>query len=139
MEKATLELLLRDFEQEGMERRLASLEAFARAVEAQFPSGKVEVKPQLQYLNMKRKIAAQPRVIELLKKAAEMVDVAWYLKPIRGGTDGSRLTEMGIPTPNVFAGGRNFHSRSEWIPVSDMVASTRTIIELVRLWAAEKA
>jgi tripeptide aminopeptidase len=137
MEKASIELLLRDFEQEGMERRIASLEAFARATEAQFPGGKIEVKTQLQYLNMKRKIAVQPRVVELLRRAAETVGVEPYLKPIRGGTDGSRLTELGIPTPNVFAGGRNFHSRTEWIPLSDMVAATRTIIELVRLWSDE--
>lgn len=139
MEKAAIELLLRDFEQEGMERRMAALRAFAAATEAQFPGGKVEVKPQLQYLNMKRKIAAQPRVIELLRKAVEIIGLESYLKPIRGGTDGSRLTELGIPTPNVFAGGRNFHSRTEWVPLSDMVASTRTIIELVRLWSDETA
>ncbi len=138
MESASLELLLRDFEQEGMERRIAALRSFAAAVEAQFPNGTVEVKPQVQYLNMKNKIAAQPRVIRLLRQAAEAAGVDCYLKPIRGGTDGSRLTELGIPTPNVFAGGRNFHSRTEWIPVSDMVAAARTVIHLVRLWAEEK-
>ena len=135
LEKAELEVYVRDFEQEGADRRLAALQAFARAVEAQFPGGTVEVKPVLQYLNMKRKIDAKPQVLELLQKAAEKAGVAHYLKPIRGGTDGSRLTEMGIPTPNIFAGGRNFHSRSEWASVADMVASTRTIVELVRLWS----
>ena len=139
LEKAEMEVYVRDFDQEGADRRLAALQAFARAVEAQFPGGTVDVKPVLQYLNMKRKIDAKPQVLELLQKAAEKAGVQHYLKPIRGGTDGSRLTEMGIPTPNIYAGGRNFHSRTEWASVSDMVASTRTIVELVRLWSGQRA
>jgi tripeptide aminopeptidase len=135
MEKAHLEIYLRDFERAGMEKRVAALDAFARAVEAQFPGGKVEVKPNLQYLNMKEKIAARPETLARLLEAAASAGVATYLKPIRGGTDGSRLTEMGVPTPNVFAGGRNFHSRAEWASLADMVAATRTAIALVRLWA----
>lgn len=137
LEKANAEIYLRDFDRADSERRLAALEAFARATEAQFPGGKVEVKPKLQYLNMKAKIDAQPRVLAHLRAAAEAAGVETYLKPIRGGTDGSRLTEMGIPTPNVYAGGRNFHSRSEWVGLSDLVASTRTVVELVRRWADE--
>jgi tripeptide aminopeptidase len=83
---------------------------------------------------MKDKINEQPQVLERLKTALDNIGVAWKLKPIRGGTDGSRLTEMGIPTPNIFTGGRNFHSRLEWAAVSEMCAACRVVIELIRLW-----
>jgi tripeptide aminopeptidase len=135
LENAHLEVFLRDFEQKGMERRLAALESFARTVEAQFPSGAVTVRPKLQYLNMKEKIQKRPEVMELLQKAFTRAGVEARQKPIRGGTDGSRLTELGIPTPNIFTGGRNFHSRLEWVSVDEMAAASRVVIELVRAWA----
>jgi len=117
-----------------MQRRLEALMTFARAIEAQFPGGKVVVKPQVQYYNMKAKLDNKPRALELLKQSLENMGIEYHLKPIRGGTDGSRLTELGIPTPNIFTGGRNFHSRLEWIPVNEMFAACGLIIELIRLW-----
>jgi tripeptide aminopeptidase len=86
---------------------------------------------------MKDKIDERPLVFERLKQALHNIGVAWQLKPVRGGTDGSRLTELGIPTPNIFTGGRNFHSRLEWVAVSDMCAACRAVIELVRLWGEQ--
>ena len=134
LETARLEIFLRDFETEGMKRRLEVLDTIAKAVEAQFPGGKVIVKKSPQYYNMKDKINEQPQVLERLKTALDNIGIAWRLKPIRGGTDGSRLTEMGIPTPNIFTGGRNYHSRLEWASVSEMCAACRVVIELIRLW-----
>jgi tripeptide aminopeptidase len=134
-ESASLELLIRDFEEEGAERRLKALECFARAVEAQFPGGTVTVTAKKQYINMKKKIDQRPEVLEILKKAARSLDIDFRLRPVRGGTDGSRLTELGIPTPNIFTGGRNFHSRIEWAAVSDMVMACKLVIELIRLWS----
>jgi tripeptide aminopeptidase len=138
LESARLEIFLRDFERAGMERRLGALESFARAVEAQFPGGKVTVKPQLQYLNMGDKIREKPEVLELLKRAFDRAGVEARLKPVRGGTDGSRLTELGIPTPNIFTGGRNYHSRIEWVSVDEMAAACRVVIELIRSWAEQE-
>ena len=135
VESALLEMYIRDFDRNTGERRVANLETFARAVEAQFPGGKVEVKPKLQYLNMKEKINARPEVVEKLREAFRNAGVEIRERPIRGGTDGSRLTEMGIPTPNIFTGGRNFHSRTEWLSVPEMAASCRLLVELVRLTA----
>ena len=137
LEKASLEVFIRDFASEGIERRLKALECFARTIEAQFPGGTVLVKPQLQYYNMKEKIDARPEVLEYLQQAAKNAGINFCMKPIRGGTDGSRLTEMGIPTPNIFAGGRNFHSRTEWAAVSDMLAASRLVIELIRIWGSK--
>jgi tripeptide aminopeptidase len=125
-------VFLRDFENSGIERRIAALDAFAKTIEAQFPGGKVIVKTQGQYYNMKSKIDEKPDVLERLKQAARNAGVEWHLKPVRGGTDGSRLTELGIPTPNIFTGGRNFHSRLEWVSVSDMCAACKVIIELIK-------
>jgi tripeptide aminopeptidase len=134
LEKAALEVFLRDFDSDSMKRRLEALETFAKAVETQFPGGKVVVKSQPQYYNMKLKVDEKPGVMDKLKQAMENLRFEWRLNPIRGGTDGSRLTELGIPTPNIFTGGRNFHSRLEWVSVSEMCAACRVIIELIRLW-----
>ena len=134
LESAALELLLRDFDRQGMDRRLAALEVFARAVEAQFPGGKVTVNTKMSYLNMREKIEARPEVMQILKQAFDNAGVEYRLKPVRGGTDGSRLTELGIPTPNIFTGGYNFHSRLEWASIPEMAAACRVVIELIKLW-----
>jgi tripeptide aminopeptidase len=134
LESARLEIFVRDFESNGIKRRLEALEAIAKAVEAQFPNGQVIVKTSPQYYNMREKIGEKPQALERLKAALDNTGIKWRLKPIRGGTDGSRLTEMGIPTPNIFTGGRNFHSRLEWVAVSEMCAACRLVIELIRLW-----
>jgi tripeptide aminopeptidase len=134
-EQASLVVLVRDFARDGLERRLDALRSFAKAVEAQFPSGSVMVKTTYQYFNMKEKLDACPEVLDMLKQASANLGLAYTLKPIRGGTDGATLTEMGIPTPNIFTGGRNWHSRLEWASVEEMVAACSVIIELIRLWA----
>jgi tripeptide aminopeptidase len=137
LEEASLSILLRDFSDEGMERRKAAIETFAKATEAQFPGGMVTVELKKQYLNMKKKLDESPMVLELLYAAATKAGAEPYSKPIRGGTDGSRLTEMGIPTPNIFAGMHNFHGRYEWASASEMVLATDTVLELIKLWAAK--
>ncbi len=128
-------MLLRDFSDEGSSRRQETVRALATAIEAQFPGGKVAVDIRKQYLNMKKKLELSPNVLELLNEAARRAGAEPYSKPIRGGTDGARLTEMGVPTPNVFAGMHNFHSRYEWASASEMVLAVDTTIELVKLWA----
>jgi tripeptide aminopeptidase len=133
LENAALEVYLRDFDSDGMKNRIAALDVFARTVEAQFPGGIVVVKTQPQYNNMKSGIDKKPNVMERLKKAMNNLGIDWRLKPVRGGTDGSRLTELGIPTPNIFTGGRNFHSRLEWVSVSEMCAACKVIIELIKI------
>jgi tripeptide aminopeptidase len=137
-ETAQLTIMVRDFDWEGMERRLGALEAFARATEASFPGGKVQVETKKQYINMKEGISGEPRLMEFLMASLEEEDVEPIHKPIRGGTDGSRLTEMGIPCPNIFTGGFNFHSRTEWIPLSAMESCLRVLVRLVEKWGTVK-
>jgi tripeptide aminopeptidase len=136
-ETACLEVYIRDFEKtEGM-RRVNALETYKLAVEAQFPGGKIEVSVREQYLNMKEKILMRPEVVEKLRAAYTNTGITIREKPIRGGTDGSRLTEMGIPTPNIFTGGRNFHSRLEWLSVHEMAAACSVTVELIKLWGEQ--
>lgn len=135
LESAALEVFLRDFTDEGMNRRIETVKTLAKAVEAQFPGGSVEVEVKKQYVNMRRKLDERPEVLERLVQACKDVGIPPVIKPIRGGTDGARLTEMGIPTPNIFTGGYNYHSRYEWASLSEMVMTVRTMLRLIRLWA----
>lgn len=133
-ENATVLLYLRDFDSDSMQKRLERVDVLAQAVEAQYPGGTVTVSKTCQYLNMKEKLDAQPHVLALLQKAAKQAGITTHMKPIRGGTDGSRLTEMGIPTPNIFTGGHNYHSRIEWASLNQMTNMVKTLIELAKVW-----
>lgn len=130
IECAHADLLLRSFSLDGIEKEKKLIEESAKKVEEKF-GGRVTVKFMQQYLNMKEKIDKQPDVVERLKKAYEASGVKICQKPIRGGTDGSRLTEMGIPTPNIFTGGHNFHSRDEWLSLNQCSKAADVIINLL--------
>lgn len=134
LEKAQIYMLMRSFDADDIQRRIKALEAFAASVEASFPGGKVTVTTKKQYVNMKEKLDENPRVMANVEKAFDLAEVLPHKVVIRGGTDGSRLTEMGIPTPNIFTGGHNFHSRKEWIGLPAMVKATGVILNLVQIW-----
>jgi tripeptide aminopeptidase len=136
LESATVDIFLRDFFEAGMAARIAAVEALGKAVEAQFPLGSVKLTVTKQYLNMRAKLDERPEVLGRLMEAARRAGAEPFIKPIRGGTDGARLTEMGVPTPNIFTGGYNYHSRYEWASVGEMVLAVETLIELVKLWAS---
>ena len=135
IETATVTVAIRDFDRAQVDRRVASLRAYGDAVEAAFPGGKVEIVSKVQYLNMKEKLDAQPLILKNLQEAVRKTGMEPVIQFIRGGTDGSRLTEMGLPTPNVFTGGVNYHSRTEWVALPAMVRASQTIVELAALWA----
>ena len=139
LDEAELEVYLRDFEKEGMDRRLSALHSIAEAVEAAFPGGEVKLESKRMYSNMREYTDKDPRGMELLDRAVRAAGVEPVHTIIRGGTDGARLSEMGIPTPNVFNGGHNFHSTHEWASVDTMVEATETILHLVKLWAEERS
>jgi tripeptide aminopeptidase len=133
LESASARLIVRDFTGAGMTRRLAALESFARAVEAAFPGGSVVIDAKPSYSNMKDAIDARPEALARLESAAERCGCGFRLKPIRGGTDGARLAELGIPAPNIFTGGRSFHSRTEWLLLEDLLDACRLVIELATI------
>jgi len=132
-ENARVVVNIRDFDADGAVKRCQRLKAIAMAVEAIFPGGKVIYEDVKQYQNMLYGMNSNSMSLTLLKKAT--INVVGTVKEelIRGGTDGSHLTEIGIPTPNLFAGGENMHSRSEYASLSQMIASAEVIIDLLKL------
>ena len=132
METASVSLFLRDFDRNNMEKRKSLVGELANSTAKTF-GAKAEVKHVQQYLNMKEGLDKVPFVKEVLIKAYEECGVQPVMTPIRGGTDGSRLTEMGIPTPNIFTGAHNYHSSSEWVSLSQMLKATDIIINLSTL------
>ena len=123
---------MRDFSSEGIEHRLERLDQFAKTAEAHFTGSIVKTVHTSQYKNMKGVLDTNPFVMQSLVNAVTKTGLTPIFKPIRGGTDGSRLTEMGKPTPNIFTGGHNFHSRQEWTALSQMVYAVETILNLVQ-------
>ena len=130
IEKASVSLLLRDFDLKEMENRKKLVSTLAETTARVF-GAKVEVIHTKQYMNMKKELDKKPNVVQKLVKAYRDAGVDPVFVPIRGGTDGSRLTEMGIPTPNIFTGGHNFHSRTEWASLEQMCAALNVIINLI--------
>ena len=138
MDRVKIRGILRDFDGEELERRSKAVKAFGKAVEHKYPGGKVSVKIKKQYSNMYEHIKKDPLVMDILENAVTLTGITPVREIIRGGTDGSRLSEMGIPTPNVFTGGHNYHSRFEWASLFSMVKAAEVIVNLVSLWAEEK-
>jgi len=134
LESAEIGVYMRSFDADDIQRRVKALDSFAVAVESAFPGGKVTVETKKQYVNMKEKLDMHPEVMANVDEAFKLAEVEPYKVVIRGGTDGSRLTEMGIPTPNIFTGGHNFHSRKEWVGVPAMISATSIILNLVQIW-----
>ncbi len=137
--QARAELLIRAFDEEERERNKQILiEAAGRVSETLGYDCDCSVVVQEQYLNMGYFLKDKPEALAILEEATRSVGLEPRWVPIRGGTDGSRLTEMGLPTPNIFTGGRNFHSTMEFLDVEEHEKAMNTIIELVRLWSAQR-
>lgn len=134
VEKTSVRFIIRDFVTAGLQEKEAWLESIAREVVAAVPGTSVEVKIEEQYRNMREVIDRHPLIVECAREAITRTGVALREHPIRGGTDGSRLSFMGLPTPNIFAGEQNFHSRLEWVSVQDMEKAVEVIVELARVW-----
>jgi tripeptide aminopeptidase len=129
-EHCTVTFILRDHDAEKLEQH----EALVRRLAAEVDPG-VTFERWDQYRNIREALDRVPHVVDAALEAARRAGAEPTLASIRGGTDGSRLTEMGLPTPNVFAGGNEFHSVHEWISAQDLATSAATVVELLRLWA----
>jgi tripeptide aminopeptidase len=135
LEKATLSFIVRDFTNAGLQEKEALLESITKDVMKDFPhsSYRLEIKPQ--YRNMKEVIDRHPALIDNAMEAIRRTGLTPVKTSIRGGTDGSRLSFMGLPCPNIFAGEHAFHSRLEWVSVQDMEKAMQTIVHLAMVWA----
>jgi tripeptide aminopeptidase len=135
VEHASATLIVRDFEADANQARIARIREIAGEVEARFPGCRIELSTSEQYRNMRDILREHPHVIEWAEGAIRDAGLEPIRHPIRGGTDGSLLTQAGHPTPNIFAGGMLAHSRKEWIAHRSLCQATETIIHLARRWA----
>lgn len=132
VEQTVMTYIIRDHDRDRFERRKKELEHLTRKINNEFPDvATIEIKDQ--YYNMREKIEPVMHIIDLAKQAMENVGVTPKVQPIRGGTDGAQLSFKGLPCPNIFAGGLNFHGRYEFVPVSSMEKATDVVVEICKL------
>jgi tripeptide aminopeptidase len=134
LEKATVGFIVRDFTDAGLKEKEALLEGIVKAVMKDFPRSTYRLEIKQQYRNMKQVIDRHPDIIDNAMEAVRRTGLTPVKSSIRGGTDGSRLSFMGLPCPNIFAGEHAFHSRLEWVSVQDMEKATQTIVHLAMIW-----
>jgi tripeptide aminopeptidase len=134
VDRTTVTLLLRDFETEKLVDQAEMIERLARQTVEGHRDARVEVAVAESYRNMREVLDGHPEVVERAKAAIHRAGLEVSTQPIRGGTDGSKLSFMGLPTPNLFAGEHNFHSRLEWVSAQDMDKAVEVIVELCRIW-----
>jgi tripeptide aminopeptidase len=135
VERTAVRLLIRDFEAAALHAKETLVESLARQAVALFPGSRMEVAIEESYRNMKEVLDRHPEVVQHAFEAVRRAGLQVRSRRIRGGTDGCKLSFMGLPTPNLFAGEHNFHSRLEWVSVQDMQRAVDVVVQLSRIWA----
>jgi tripeptide aminopeptidase len=138
VEESSLKILLRDFDMSGLDAKEKVLRDMVAQTQAKFPEVKIAIEVKENYKNMKEVLKGYPELTSNAIEAARRAGVKAYIKPIRGGTDGSRLTFQGLPTPNLFTGGANFHGKLEFNSRRGLEKTTETLVNLVQLFAEKK-
>lgn len=138
-EETCVELIVRDHDAAKLEEHLALIRRLAGEIREREPRAAVEIEEEEQYRNMGEVIDEHPEVIEAAEEAVRRIGVEPVHTIIRGGTDGARLSHRGLPTPNLFTGGSEYHSRREWASVQDMAAAAAMLVELAQVWAERAA
>ncbi|HTD00295.1 MAG TPA: peptidase T [Bradyrhizobium sp.] len=134
LEQTTIGFIVRDFNDEGLKEKEALLQTIVKAVMKDYPRSTWRMEVKEQYRNMKRVIDAHPQIVDYAVEAIRRAGLEPVRSSIRGGTDGSRLSFMGLPCPNIFAGEHAFHSRLEWVSRQDMEKAVQTIVHLATIW-----
>jgi tripeptide aminopeptidase len=134
VEQTSVRLLVRDFVTAGLKDKEAMVERLAREAASRYPGASVDITVEESYRNMKEVLDQHPAIAECAREAIRRAGLQPQTHPIRGGTDGSRLSFMGLPTPNLFAGEHNFHSRLEWVSAQDMEKAVEVIVQLCKVW-----
>jgi tripeptide aminopeptidase len=135
VDRTSVKVLVRDFVTAALAEKEALVEQLAREVVAAHPGSSFEVAVEESYRNMREVLERHPKVVDYARDAIRRAGLEPIERPIRGGTDGSRLSFMGLPTPNLFAGEHNFHSRLEWVSAQDMDKAAEVIVRLCERWA----
>jgi tripeptide aminopeptidase len=133
VDTSSIKLILRDFKTEGLDKQKQILENIVTDVQKKYPEAKVTLDITESYRNMREELEKHPHVTENLWEAASRSETQPFWKPIRGGTDGSRLTAMGLPTPNIFTGSCNHHSTTEWLSVDALEKAVETLINVIQI------
>jgi tripeptide aminopeptidase len=134
VDRTSVRLLVRDFVTAGLKEKEAMVERLAREAAARYPGASVDLAVEESYRNMREVLDRHPAIADHAREAIRRAGIEPHSRPIRGGTDGSRLSFMGLPTPNLFAGEHNFHSRLEWVSVQDMEKAVEVIVHLCQVW-----
>ena len=138
VEEATIQYIIRDHDFEKFEEKKSLIEESITYMNKKYGEGRFRLELKDQYFNMRKQVEPHYHIVEKAVKAMEMAGITPLIKPIRGGTDGARLSFMGLPCPNIFAGGHNFHGRYEYIPLESMVKATEVILNVIKLYSQEK-
>ena len=138
VEKATIDFIIRDHLTSNLQKHETELEDAVKNIISQYPNTTYTIEIKEQYRNMKEVLDQYPQIMEIGLEAIERAGMNPERRSIRGGTDGSRLSFMGLPCPNVFAGGHAFHGKMEWVSIQDMEKAVKTILHIATLWE-EKA
>lgn len=137
VEQTTLNYIIRDHDRSKFEQKKATVAKCAEFINARYGEGTVRLEVKDQYYNMREQVEPHYHVVEKAVKAMEMAGIKPKIQPIRGGTDGANLSFKGLPCPNIFAGGLNFHGRFEWVPLESMQKASEVILNIVKLYAQQ--
>ncbi|MEK3731550.1 MULTISPECIES: peptidase T [Paenibacillus] len=137
VELTELRYIIRDHDRERFEARKSTLASIVEQLQRKYGEERIILQMRDQYYNMREKIEPVKEVVDIAQTAMEKLGIKPIIEPVRGGTDGSQLSYMGLPTPNIFTGGENFHGRFEYISADNMVLAVKTIIEIVQLYEAQ--
>lgn len=137
VEETVLEYIIRDHDKDHFEARKDVMEKLANELNSQYENDAVHIEITDQYYNMKEKVEPVKHIVDIAEDAMKQLGIEPIIKPIRGGTDGSQLSYMGLPCPNIFAGGHNFHGRYEYVPVESIIKATEVICKIAELTAAK--
>ena len=135
VESANIDYIIRDHDRKKFERKKEFVVKICEFINSKYPEGTAVLELKDQYYNMREKVEPVIHIVNIAKQAMEEIGVKPFIIPIRGGTDGSRLSYMGLPCPNIFAGGHNFHGRLEYVPVESMIKASEVILKIIELYS----
>lgn len=139
VEKTTAYYIIRDHDRETFESRKAAVKQYVEELRSTYGKDSVQLEMEDQYYNMREKIEPVKHIVDIAGEAMKNLDIKPVIEPVRGGTDGSQISFMGLPTPNLFTGGENFHGKFEYISIDNMEKAAQVIVEISRLFAAKEA
>ncbi|MFC3041650.1 peptidase T [Virgibacillus xinjiangensis] len=138
VEQTQVSYIIRDFEWDNFQMRKDTVQRFVHEINQKYGEARAELDMNDQYYNMRDKIEPVMEIVDIAEQAMKNLEIEAMIKPVRGGTDGSQISYMGVPTPNIFTGGENFHGKYEYISIDNMIKAVHVIVEICRLFGKQK-